>query len=278
MLKLFKKILVLWLAIQTGLGYSTASFAQTSNNSTMLRLFLPIRSADFPQLIETLEGKFSEYGFENIKIATTDDWHNFQQGLRHGRAGVYLAPPHFAAWAINKYNFLPLLKISKPLSYVITTTRADLSLFEVNDLAGRTVCTSNPLNLDYLLLNQALKKSIRSAKIEIVDSVEQQMQQPGTPCAAFSVSLHIFDKFALSQSDRWIRLQQSERQNNYVFVAHPEISPDQISNIRDYLSSDIGQQLLSPVLELFANDARLIPARVEDYPNTYSKILDRYWQ
>ena len=278
MLKLFKRILILWLAILTGLSYSTVSFAQANNTNTALRLFLPIRSEDFPQLIETMEGKFSEYGFDNIKVATADDWHNFQQGLRHGRTGVYLAPPHFAAWAIEKHNFLPLLRISKPLTYAISTTRSDLSLFEVNDLAGRTVCTSNPLNMDYLLVNQALQKSIRSAKIKIVDSVEQQMRLANTTCAAFSVSLHIFDKFAIDQPDRWIRLLQSEQLNNYALVAHPNISPNQLTRVRKYLSSDRGQKLMSPIVKLFADGARLIPARNEDYPATYTQSLSRYWQ
>ena len=256
----------------------TESFAQQGNPQPRLRLFLPIEAESFPQLIETLENKFSEYGFNNIKVATVDDWHDYQQGLRHGRVGLYLAPPHFAAWAIEKHNFQPLLRISKPLSYVITTTRQNPSLFEVNDLVGRTVCTGSPLNLDYLLLNQALEKSVRSAKIEIVGSVEQEMRLPETTCDAFSVSLHIFAKFAINQPDRWIRLQQSSPLNNYVLLAHPDISPNQLSNVKAYLSSDIGQQLLFPVLNLFADGARLIPARVEDYPAMYSKVLARYWQ
>lgn len=276
--ELSKKILTLWLTMLVSVSCCIDSFAQQSNSKPPLRLFLPIESVNFPQLIATLENKFSEYGFNDIKVATVDDWHDYQQGLRHGRVGLYLAPPHFAAWAIEKHSFQPLLRISKPLSYVITTTRQNPTLFEVNDLAGRTVCTGNPLNLDYLLLNQVLAKSVRSAKIEIVDSVEQEMHLPETTCDAFSVSLHIFEKFTINQPNRWIRLQQSGLLNNYVLLAHPDVPPSQLSNVKAYLSSDIGQQLLSPVLNLFADGARLIPARVEDYPATYSKTLDRYWQ
>ena len=256
---------------------------RASQNTSVVKFYLPIHEKSYPQLISGLAGELanlssSEINIPPTKIITADNWHAYQQGLRHGRPGIYLAPPHFAAWAIEHHQFQALARISEPLSFVIVTTRDQPSLFEVNDLIGKTVCTSNPLNLDYLLINQAFLNTVRSANIKVIDSLEHEMRNPSSDCAAFSINKNSFDRLTKTSPEKWIRLQQSKRMNNYVFVAHPEIPAAQANALRRYFLSDNGQKIFKPVIELFADKARLVIAKPDDYPAPYSQVLENYWQ
>ncbi|NNC99686.1 MAG: PhnD/SsuA/transferrin family substrate-binding protein [Gammaproteobacteria bacterium] len=228
-------------------------------------------------MLETLAEDLISKGLTNIRIQTSDHWHSFQQGLRASRLGIYFAPPHFAAWAISKHGFKPLVRLSEPISYVIATKTAKPRIFEINDLAGRSVCSGKPLNLDYLLINRALGNRLPAATIKVVNSVEKQMRNPATLCEAFSISNHQFEKTADAVPGEFIKLYQSTNYNNYVFVAHPDVSEKQISKLQHYLLNLDSQALLSPMLLVFAAEAKLLRSSPDDYPSDYWRVLTPYW-
>ena len=242
-----------------------------------IKLYLPIGYEAFTTMIDSINLQMAGHGLSNIKIETTDYWHAFQQGLRAGRFGVYFAPPHFAAWAISRHGFKPLVRIPEPLSYVIAARSADRNLFEIGDLAGRKVCTSKPLNLDYLLIVNTFDVSIASAKIEIVDSVAAEMRNPMTRCEAFSLSNHLFDQFEIETPDRFIRLQQSSRYNNYALLVHPDVAENQAKALQQYFLQEQTQLLLAPMLKFFAKNAQLVRGSIDDYPPDYWQALTPYW-
>jgi hypothetical protein len=160
-------------------------------------------------------------GLNNISIETVDHGHNYQQGLRAGRIGIYFAPPHFAAWAIDHHGFRALVHLSEPLSYVIAVEQNRTNLFEVGFLASKRICARKPLNLDYLLINKGLENSLAPAQIKIVPRVSDQMDAEDTLCDAFSISKSVFDQFTKTQPERFIKLSQTDNYPNCGLIGHP---------------------------------------------------------
>jgi hypothetical protein len=262
-------------------SYSSAAQQQaaraTKPSKQQINLYLPIDRAEHTRLISTLDDALKTAGLSQIKVAGSDYWHAYQNGLRNGRSGIYFAPPHFAAWAISQHDFLPIARLSSPLSYVIATHQEDRALFEINDLSGEKVCSGRPLNLDYLLINSLFQDFLHAPQIEIVASVEQQMTSAVSLCRAFAVGNHLFERIELEHPNKFIRLQQSALHNNYVFIAHPQISQADFRKMRRFLLSVKTQDSLQPVLQLFATKAELVSTKKSDYPQKYWDSLAPYW-
>lgn len=240
-----------------------------------ISFFLPINKNK--KLGKKFQAALLEYGLASVEVRFSDHWHRFQQGIRTGRKGIYLAAPHYAAWAINRHHFIPLIRLKEPLRYVIATKRANAQIFEINDLAKQTVCTQKPLNLDYLLINSAFGNELLSANTKTTKSVAHQMRADNTSCVAFAVSDHYVKQLELKRPNQFIRLHQGQIFNNYVFVIHPDINPDLRHKLRQFLNQTSTQQLLQPVLKLYATNTNLVNAKKEDYPSDYAKYLMPYW-
>lgn len=241
-------------------------------------LLLPFEDDQIDPIKDRLMAGLQMLDTNDINIIGSDHWHRYQQGLRAGRKGIYLAPPHFAAWAIKHYNFEPIARLAQPLSYVIATRRDDSSLFEINDLDDKNVCSSKPLNIDYLLINQAFEDTFSSANIVIVGSVESAMREQDEKCTGFSISNHLFDQLSLEFPNRFIRLSQSQRYNNYVFIAHPEIPALILEKFNDYITSNNSKSLLATLYGELAENPDLVPAKKTDYPKNYWQQLEPYWK
>lgn len=247
-------------------------------DTAKVKLHLPVSSAHYPGQIAEIRADFRQMGLNNISIETVDYAHNYQQGLRVGRLGIYFAPPHFAAWAIEHYGFQALVHLSEPLAYVIAVERNRPTLFEVSDLAGKRICTRKPLNLDYLLINKVLKDSVVPAKIEIVDRVSDQMKTDNTLCEAYSISRHVFDQFEKQDPERFIKLYQSDSYANYGLISHPSVDQSDLKKIKAYFLLDRTQLMLAPLLKEFANSHRLVRSSIKHYPRRYWQDLAPYWQ
>ena len=166
---------------------------------------------------------------------------------------MYFAAPHFTAWSIIKNQFVPILRLQSELQHVIVARRADSAIFEVNDLAGKTVCTERAPNLDYLLSRTALKKALILARTKSVKSVQMAMTEDDKSCQAFSISLHIFERFAKSEPFRFNRLQQSDVSKNYGFVLDQNTAFTHALALRKFLRSSKALTILKPMYELYSN-------------------------
>ncbi|MFT7525343.1 MAG: hypothetical protein ACI9LY_000478 [Arenicella sp.] len=217
-------------------------------------------------------------GLNNISIETVDHGHNYQQGLRAGRIGIYFAPPHFAAWAIDHHGFRALVHLSEPLSYVIAVEQNRTNLFEVGFLASKRICARKPLNLDYLLINKGLENSLAPAQIKIVPRVSDQMDAEDTLCDAFSISKSVFDQFTKTQPERFIKLSQTDNYPNYGLIGHPIIQPSDLKKIKTYFLLNRTQLMLAPLLKKFANSYKLVPSSAQHHPRRYWQDLAPYWQ
>ncbi len=245
------------------------------------KLLLPIVERDFPGLSQSLSDRLNTSGQTSIEVATAEHWHEYQQGLRAGRPGLYLAPPHFAAWAINQHGFTPLVRLATPVSYVIAARRNDTEIFEMNDLANMRVCAGKPLNLDYLLVNNAFDNSLLSADIKVVESVTDEMRKASSPCRAFSLTNQNYQRLAVVFPDRYIRLQQSEKFNNLVLIADLATVTalgESIAALTNILSSDQGKSILEPMLLDYAPRASWVNAVRQDYPQEYARALLPFWR
>lgn len=240
--------------------------------------YLPLSKAQLPEISAQLEAALFDAGLAQFKVRTTDYWHPYQQGLRRGREGVYFAAPHFAAWSITKNNFVPILRLKSELQYVMIARRADSEIFEVNDLAGKTVCTERAPNLDFLLSRTALKKALILARTKHVKSVPQAMRDDDKDCQAFSVSRHIFEGFAKTEPFRFIRLQQSEATKNYGFVLDRETAFAHGVALKKFLSSTRAKTILQPMYKLYSNSPAPVSVKTADYEKQdFAPLLD-YWQ
>jgi len=257
-------------------GLTLGLFAQPAFANS-IPFYLPLSSEQFPTISDDLENALHEAGLSQFKVTTTDYWHPYQQGLRRGRRGVYFAAPHFSAWAIDKYKFVPILRLRNKLQYVIVARRTDSHIFEVNDLAGKTVCTGQAPNLDFLLSRTALRKAVILARTKPVKSVPQAMRSDDQNCQAFSVSRHIFDAFIKTEPFRFIRLQQSDATLNYGFIVNRQTALDHGIKLRKFLRSARAKSVLKPMYDLYSDKTILVGAKTRDYSsNDYAPLLD-YW-
>ena len=106
-----------------------------------------------------MRSDFDRMRLTNITIETVDHGHNYQQGLRAGRIGIYFAPPHCTAWTVDHHGFRALVHLSEPLAYIVTVEQSRTNLFEVGNLASNRICDRKPLNLDYILISKVLENS-----------------------------------------------------------------------------------------------------------------------
>ena len=128
---------------------------------------------------------------------------------------------------------------------------------------AKTVCSSKPLNLDYLFISSLFQDFLPAAQIEIVESVEQKMQNTKSNCRAFAISNHLFEQLEIENPGKFIRLQQSVSLNNYVFIGHPDIAQTELSKMKGFLLSTETQTLLKPVLQLFCHQSRISKQQCE---------------
>jgi hypothetical protein len=252
--------------------------ARTANASEQLPFYLPYQSSQFPELALKFDALLVKSGLAEFTTVTTDYWHPYQQGIRQGRIGVYLAAPHFVAWAHHQHNFIPFLKLSSPLQYVIATRHDDAQYFELRDLAEQNICSTNAVNLDFLLVKTAFQNSLKPANNKIVNSVASAIQYDNQNCAAFVISEQAFKTFNAKDPQRFIRLHQGPKYQNYAFVAHPDIPRDTAIQLKRFLRSEAALEVLGPVLSQFATNPKLIPVKRKDYPKHYVEVLNPYWK
>lgn len=242
-----------------------------------IELHLPIESESLLKSTELIQQALNADGLNEIEVKAVEYWQNYQHALRKGQFGIYLAAPHYAAWAVAEHNFMPIVRLAEPLKYVIATYRASPTIFEINDLHNERVCARKPLNLDYLLINRVFDKPLLAAEIISVRSVREEMLAPHTPCSGFAISDHVFEEMTRRQPGKFIRLQQGEVYNNYVMLAHPQIPQDVIQKLRAALARRGLQRALEPLLSQFARRTNLVDAQRDDYPLKYRQPLLNYW-
>jgi len=266
-------------SVQTN-QHSNSQTKDSTNDSTkpQLVLHLPIQSQKLMPLAHAIQADLNSHKLAHYQVKTAVYWHDYQQGLKLGRLGVYLAPPHFAAWAIHKHNFLPLVRLNQPLSYVIAANSSDKSLFEINDLANKPICSNKPLNLDYLLINSTFEKLAMSAIPVTVASVTTEMKNKKSHCKAFSVSDHILQEIAREGDSSHIRLAQGPSMRNYVLISHPQVSQQNRMAIKRYFLQKSTKDLLLPIASQFSKDGSWARAQKEDYPKSYLTQLEKYWR
>lgn len=246
-------------------------------NYNEISLYLPILADQHKRLLSQLRVALDQARLTVIKIRTAENWLQYQQAIRAGKRGVFFTAPHYAAWSLHENQFRPLLRLNKPIKYVIAVERAKDNFFEINDLANSQICTQRALNLDYLLVNNAFQNRLLSATQKTVWSVTQAMQDEQSECDAYSISDHIFAQFERDQPNKFIRLKQGKTFNNYAFIAHPRISSRIRNKLSAFLLADKNLELLTPLYEMYAEQSTLIPANKDDYPPSYLDTLRPYW-
>jgi len=238
---------------------------------------MPISSDKQGRFIRELQHAANKHALGAVDIIFSDHWHQYQQSIKVGRRGVFFAPPHFSAWAINKHQFNPLVRLYEPLSYAIVTKKSEPHFFELNDLINSNICTHKPLHIDYLLTSSVFKNRYGRVNIQFVESVLTEMLNKETTCNAFTTSNNVIQRWIKQGSDEYIRLYQGKTYNNYSFVAHPSINAATLSKLQEFLLLEETQRIFRPIYELYANDLKLIKSSAEDYPINYTDNLANHW-
>ena len=97
-------------------------------------------------------------------------------------------------------------------------------------------------------------------------------------CDGFSVSNAEFGQLNAQFPNRFIRLYQGRKYNNFAVSAHPSIDSSKLKKISLALRSEAGIAAFSGLLERYSADARFVPAQKADYPEQDLRLLLRYWQ
>ena len=257
------KLSILWLV------FCTTAHAQVG-------LYLPVNDTQFnPTKLQAL---LAANQLNEITVRSAQNWHHYQQRIRKGAPGIYLAAPHYTAWLIHQYQFTPMLHLPEQLKYVIAVRADDTQYFELSDLAERTVCTQHAFNQAYLLLNNAFKDKLHAAKKHEVWSVYQAALDDTESCQAYSLANHLFEKFNRTSTRRLIRLAQSVTTNNYAFVADASFDPSLKQRLIKVLTSKAGLEAMADIYARYSPELYLTSAKKEDYAPQLSKPLEVYWQ
>jgi hypothetical protein len=251
---------------------SAPSFAKED-----IRVYLSTNSQTNPDLQSALQLELNKAGLSHLKVSNTDFWHPFIQGIRQGRTGIYFAAPHFSAWAVTQHQFVPLLKLSGSLQYVLLSRQNDIDIFEVNDLARKRICASKAPNLDFILANSALTSSLNSPLIISKKSAATAMLNDDKDCDAFVVSEHIFTRHALKNPYRFVRLQQNKKQLNHAFISSPDIDTDTLTAFKKVMLSKTVATLLEPLYSEYSSKPILISASDDDFAKTQNDYLNKIW-
>ena len=255
--------------------FSTASSA-SAQQQNKIPVYLPISGSDYPNIKHHLDAALFEHGLGQFSTQTTDYWHAYQQGIKQGRPGIYLAAPHFVAWASYQHNFTAILKLESKIQYVLAVRSKDINLFEVDDLNNRSVCTQAGLNLDTILLNKAFTNPLYSAHNKAVSDVAKEIVADNKECHAFTVANHLFLKHNLAHPESLIRLQQGQAWPPYAWIIHPQLEP-QKQAISNFFQSEKTREILNPVLQRFSEGQRLLSVKERDYPKSLIDELSNYW-
>ena len=250
----------------------TSSIGQAGDT---VSFYLPLHSKHDSKTVIELKQALNQAGINNIEIVTADYWQQYQQSFRNGKVGVYYGPPHFTAWAIEKHNFTALVKIKKPLQYVLASKKSHTEIFEVRDLTDKQVCTQSALNLDYLHLIDSFSESLKAAKPIEVLSISDELNNTGSACSAFSISNHWLLE---NPNHHYIRLSQSPVYSNYAISVHPSLSSVFSKELKKALQTKRVKDALAPLIAKSSNDPGLIEANNKDYPSHYTKSLKRFWR
>ena len=256
---------------------ASAQGADLDKQNSEILLYLPIHQNQFPGLIEQLNIAIENSQADYIKVITTDYWHPYQNGIRQGRSGIYFAAPHFSAWLVNKHQFIPSLALSGKLQYVIAARRSDSDIFEVRDLANKTVCTNATMDLSFILVRESMSRSILAAQTKIVQDVANEMRVDNKACDAFSLSEHLFLEFASKDPYQFIRLQQSNEFSNYAYVISPDTSPKAVTTVKHFLSSKEVKKILHPMYRLYSQEPAIVNSSADRYPIEQMAPLTTYW-
>jgi len=251
--------------------------SEQSPRSHQIPFYLPIQKDQFPGLVQQLESALLEAGLEELKLTTSDYWHPYQQGIRQGRRGIFFAAPHFASWLVNTHKFDPALRLSGKSQYVIVARRADSEIFEVRDLANKTVCTDATMDLSFLLVRESMTRSLLSAKTLRVQNVAETMKRNRLDCDAFSLSEHLLQPFLLEDPFQFIRLQQSDEYSNYAYLLNPEVPATTKRALRKFLVSKKAKNILQPMYRLFSEEPTIVSAKSSNYPPSQMQSLQPYW-
>ena len=238
--------------------------------------YLPVSSEDYPNIKHHLDAALFSAGLGQFSTETTDYWHKYQQGIKLGRPGIYLAAPHFVAWAQHKHDFIPLIKLESEIQYVLAARSGDIGLFEVDDLNKRSVCTQSHLNLDSILLNHSFSNPLYSAQNIVVSDVLKELRLNNKTCDAFSLANHLFLAHNLTQPKSLIRLQQGPLWPPYAWIIHPQLEAQRSAMIQ-FLRSDVVIEILSPITRTFSDGNRLLDTDKKDYPKSLASPLFNYW-
>lgn len=231
-----------------------------------------------PALINSLQTEFNNAGLKKITVKNTDFWHPYVQGLRQGRRGIYFTAPHFAHWAIEKHEFIPLLKLAGRLQYVLVSRRSNLDIFEVSDLARKRICASKAPNLDFILANSALSKSLNSPLIIAQRSAFKSMLNNHSQCDAYVVSEHLFSQYSLKQPYDFIRLHQGVEYPNYAFISSPDISMETRQAFKKLMQSNKTNILLRTVYAEYSSKPVLLNTENKDFEAFNNDYLETLWR
>jgi len=265
-----KTVLILWLTL-----VPSSLFAQDAEPT--LNVYLPIERIELPELPAQLTELLTNKLKRRINVHTSELWHQHQKGLRDGKYHIVFTAPHFAAWHIHQYNFNALLKLNKPIQYLLLANHKDTTIFEVSDLANQSVCIQQPINLDYLILQTQFTDSISAPLIEFTVPPYTALTQTTSTCRGFMVIQDKFEQLSKLTQQRWTKLHQSQRYTNYAWLAHPDISTSTAKAFQQVLQSKSGQKILKSLNQHYCANCTLTAAKNNDYPVEYMALLKKHW-
>jgi ABC-type phosphate/phosphonate transport system substrate-binding protein len=202
------------------------------------------------------------------------NWLSYQTDMLKGNFDLVFDGPHFNSWRISNLKHNTLARLAEDHVFVVIVRKSAVQVRGLKDLAGKAVCAMNPPNLGTLAMQSQFDNPARQPVVAtttgwtaIYDGVVSGRCVAGVLPVA---NLDRYDRQRLMTRE----LFRSGVLPNQAFSAGPRITAEDQKKISAALIAPQGRVAVQQLLNAFASNAGLVPARKEDYAGVDSYLKD----
>lgn len=201
-------------------------------------------------------------------------WQEYTRGMKNNEYDLVFDGPHFVSWRVEHIQHDLVAKIAKLHIWRIITTKDNLSIKNMDDLVGKTICAPKSPNFGMLTMMSHFPNPDREP-VHIItkgwkDGFNGVVQGKCEAAVLPIINHKKFDPGLVKTRTVHTHLPYP----NQAFTSSNRITPNLKSKIASELLSDQGQQAMSKLRDRFAKGEKIVSAVNEEYEGI-SMVLKR---
>jgi len=213
---------------------------------------------------------------KKIVYKHSDNWLSYQDGMRKGAFDIVFDGPHFVSWRMANLKHTPLAKLAGNLAFVVAVRKDNKHIYNIKDLAGRTVCGLAPPNLATLTLYGQFPNPMRQPLVLEAESFEQAFKNMmDGKCTASVLRDKMLEK--LNKDKDSVRvIFHSPGVPNQAFSAGPRLPTEARYKIAEALTSPDARKQLPQFFDRYSKDKDLISANDIEFRDLVVLLKDTW--